>query len=326
MPKGNPNKLNTVDLFAGCGGLTEGFESTGYYSTIAAIEWDKPALKTLINRLQSKWNIDESSFTPILFDMQRTNELLHGWENDEKYGNHKGLLKSLIHKVDVIVGGPPCQAYSIAGRIRDTHGMKRDYRNYLFETYIQTVNMLRPKAFIFENVEGMLSSSPDGTPIPELIKEGFNKINYEIIDDIKKYALIDAADYGVPQHRKRLIILGLDKDIFGSSIQEILQDFYKNILPKFKINKIKTVGEAILDLPKFTVSKKNIGKISHEQLSSHVIPNHQPRYHNSRDIEIFRELATDVLEKTNKYNNVAALKSFMRKKPVWFLIYINIMF
>lgn len=308
MPKLNPNKLKTVDLFAGCGGLTEGFESTGLFSTVAAVEWDKQALNTLVNRLETKWNIDSDLFSPILFDMQRTDELLYGWRNDPMYGSHKGLLNSLSDKVDVIVGGPPCQAYSIAGRIRDENGMKSDYRNYLFETYIQSVNILRPKAFIFENVEGMLSANPDGTPIPELIKKGFQKINYEIIDDIKKHALIDAVDYGVPQHRKRLIILGLDKTFYGEDTQKILEDFYTNILPKFKVKKHKTVGESIMDLPKFRISTKNDNKVSHEPTSSYSVSNHIARFHNKRDIEIFAELAEDVLTKSNKYSNVEAIK------------------
>ena len=74
----------------------------------------------------------------LKFDMQRIEELLHGWD-DSSFGTNKGLL-NLVNKygpVDMVIGGPPCQAYSIAGRVRDEHGMQKDYRNYLFESYLK---------------------------------------------------------------------------------------------------------------------------------------------------------------------------------------------
>ena len=117
-----------------------------------------------------------------------------------------------------------------------------------FEHYLNVVNRYKPKVFIFENVPGLLSAMPDGTPITKLIRKGFEGIGYEIVDDLKAYAKINASDYGVPQHRERLIILGIRKDICDKP-QEILHDFYKNILPKYKTKTKKTVEEAIGDLP-----------------------------------------------------------------------------
>ena len=73
----------------------------------------------------------------------------------------------------MIIGGPPCQAYSVAGRVRDENGMRDDYRNYLFEHYLNVVNRYRPKAFVFENVPGILSAAPNGKPITDLIRKGF---------------------------------------------------------------------------------------------------------------------------------------------------------
>ena len=87
----------------------------------------------------------------------------------------------------MIIGGPPCQAYSVAGRVRDENGMRDDYRNYLFEHYLSVVNRYRPKVFVFENVPGILSAAPDGTPITDLIKQGFANIGYDIIGDLKNY-------------------------------------------------------------------------------------------------------------------------------------------
>lgn len=305
-------RLKTIDLFAGCGGLTEGFESSGLFSTVSMVEWDKPSLNTLVNRLKTKWghkNIDEIA---LHFDMQRTEELINGW-NDKKYGNSEGLKKIVKNnggKVDVIVGGPPCQAYSIAGRIRDKDGMKNDYRNFLFETYLEVVKEFKPKLFIFENVLGLLSSKPDDTPIEELIRMAFDNIGYEITNDLKK-AAVDVSDFGIPQQRKRLIIVGVRKNNFKGDRQKMLSDFYLNILPKFKSEK-KTVGQTILDLPKAVIVDN--AKISHKIVGRNDIKNHQPRFHNKRDIEIFKELAFDLEKKGGKYKNVEDLKRLYTEK------------
>ena len=136
---------------------------------------------------------------------------------------------------------------SVAGRVRDENGMKDDYRNYLFEHYLSVVNRYQPKVFVFENVPGLLSAMPDGTPIIQLIESGFSGIGYEIVDDVKKYAKVDASDYGVPQNRERLIILGIRKDVCDD-VQSILHKFYLEILPKYKSKKKTTVAEAIGDL------------------------------------------------------------------------------
>ena len=137
-------------------------------------------------------------------------------------------------KIDIIVGGPPCQAYSMAGRIQDKNGMKDDYRNYLFESYIKVVQHYDPKVIVFENVEGMLSASPGGVSIIERITSAFKKCGYHIINDIRRYALLDLSEYGIPQKRKRVILVGLNQKYFKGNIQDILEEFYGNILKKYK--------------------------------------------------------------------------------------------
>lgn len=155
-----------IDLFAGCGGLEDGFLQSGKYEDIAAVEWLKPQVNTLVKRLQTKWNVKDASERVMHFDIQREDELFSGW-NDEEFGEGKGLdyFVNQVNGIDIIIGGPPCQAYSVAGRVRDENGMKDDYRNYLFEHYLNVVNRYRPKLFVFENVPGILSAAPDGTPI-----------------------------------------------------------------------------------------------------------------------------------------------------------------
>lgn len=296
-------KIKIVDLFAGCGGLLDGFLQTGLYEPTASVEWEKAPIDTLRNRLSKKWNIDHGEESSIWFDMQRIEELFNGFESDPKYGTSKGL-DYYVNKsdgVDVIIGGPPCQAYSVAGRIQDKHSMRKDYRNYLFEYYLKVIERYKPKMFIFENVPGMLSAMPDGTPITDLIRRDINDKGYEIVDDIKKHALIDMSEYGVPQNRRRVILVGVRRDLFEKNrIQDHLIDFYDNILPKHRVDKVTTVKEAIYDLEKFYPRKeavriKGLGQLSHEYEGSKV-SSHIPRFHNKRDIEIFRMLAHDIEE------------------------------
>src|SRR4051812_35695064 len=119
------NKIRLIDLFAGCGGLSDGFEQTHLYETLACIEWDTDACKTLARRLKTKWGYKNIENIVFNFDIQRTDELINGWENDPNYGSNPGI-DNIVRKsggIDVLIGGPPCQAYSVAGRIRDANGM-----------------------------------------------------------------------------------------------------------------------------------------------------------------------------------------------------------
>lgn len=312
-----------IDLFAGCGGLEDGFLQSGKYEDIAAVEWLQPQVKTLINRLETKWGIKDAKNRVMCFDIQREDELFKGWSDDSKapsremlsngkasryktgpYGDGKGLdhFVNAAGGIDIIIGGPPCQAYSVAGRVRDENGMKDDYRNYLFEHYLSVVNRYQPKVFVFENVPGLLSAMSDGTPIIQLIESGFSSIGYEIVDDVKKYAKVDASDYGVPQNRERLIILGIRKDLC-EDVQVILHRFYLEILPKYKSKKKKTVAEAIGDLPKITpiINDEELkSRIGYSKPECHTTW-HRARHHSLRDVEIYRMLANDIQSGRNEY-------------------------
>ena len=303
--------LNTLDLFAGCGGLTEGFLRTGHYNTIGAVEWDKAPADTLRHRLNTAWKIENPENIVIRFDIQRTDELFNGFE-DSEYGIHKGLDSIIKEPVDVIIGGPPCQAYSLAGRIRDENGMRNDYRNYLFESYIKIVKHYKPKFFVFENVVGLLSAAPDGTLIIERISKAFREAGYIILDNFKN-ALYDVADFGIPQHRKRIIILGISESHYQDKGREMLSDFYANIIPELKKQtRKKTVNDAIGDLPPLypveNPEEKGNRRHSHIQFEETFIPNHQPRFHSQRDIAVFRKLAEDIESGRREYVSIEKLK------------------
>ncbi|EAE3409274.1 TPA: DNA cytosine methyltransferase [Listeria monocytogenes] len=291
--------LTNIELFAGAGGLLDGFEQTDKYQLLAAVEWLKPQVKTLVNRLENKYEDKDAEKKVLNFDIQRTEELINGW-NDIEFGVNEGLDKLVgENKVDVISGGPPCQAYSLAGRIRDEKGMREDYRNFLFEAYLKIVEYYKPKIVVFENVEGILSAIPTGEKITDLIRKGFNDAGYEIVDDLRKYALIDLSKFGVPQKRKRVIIIGIRKDNMESDYQSFLHKFYQEFLSNYKEDTIKTVFNFIGDLPPIYPLNTPIGKKSHEQNNS--INGHYSRFHNLRDQEIFYKLAMDIKEGTNKF-------------------------
>jgi len=305
--------INTIDLFAGCGGLMEGFERHGDYKTLACVEWEKVPCENLINRLETRWKHSDAEKEVIRFDIQRTDELFNGFE-DEEYGKHEGLDALVGDKrISMIIGGPPCQAYSLAGRIRDRDGMRNDYRNYLFESYIKVVKHYSPSFFIFENVQGMLSATPNGKLIIDEIKERFEEAGYKIIDDFKS-AVFDLTEYGVPQNRKRVIIFGINKEVFGNKSKKMIKEFYHEIMPDLKCDKV-TVRESIGDLPQLFPTeeyKLNGKKYSHTFDDNIKIFNHYPRFHNERDINTFRMLAEDIAHGTHKYSDSNELKKLYK--------------
>lgn len=186
--------------------------------------------------------------------------------------------------------------------------MKDDYRNFLFESYMRLVRHYQPKLFVFENVPGILSARPgNGRLVTELIREEIRNSGYEIIDDLRQ-AQFDLTQYGIPQNRKRVIIIGLRRDLYDDH-QEILQNFYENVIPLYRED-LQTVRDAISDLPHFiptgTVERVNGKNVSHTY--NFDVPNHFPRFHSERDIQIFRILAEDIESGRNEYVSTGALR------------------
>ena len=196
--------------------------------------------------------------------------------------------------------------------------MKNDYRNYLFENYLEIVNHYKPKAFVFENVPGILSARPgDGERlIIDIIKEKFRETGYVVLDDLSQ-AIIDFTEYGVPQNRSRIIILALRKECFENP-EQLLDKFYKEVLPSKKVEKPRTVREAISDLPALYPldNPKKIGSKTYSHSfpdDSFTILNHLPRFSSKRDIDIFKLLTEDIESGRNEYVSTDALKLLYTK-------------
>ncbi len=176
--------IKTIDLFAGAGGITEGFRKAGYVCCCAN-DFDEEAKHTFA--------FNHPGVPFLLKDVRSVtaDELLQqaGCKSEE---------------IDVITGGPPCQGFSLAGqRLSD------DPRNVLFREYIRIAEQIQPKVIFFENVNGILNMQ-NGKVLSAIIAE-FGKIGYKC-----QYAVVNAADYGVPQARPRFVLIGVrgfEKDI-----------------------------------------------------------------------------------------------------------------
>lgn len=172
-----------IDLFSGCGGFTCGLAKAGF-NVVGHVEFDKSANET--------------------YEFNKTS---HGFPNSERIGEDITKItdeeilafKEKHGEIPVIVGGPPCQSFSLAGQRK-----LDDPRNNLFLHFVRFVKLIQPKAFILENVPGLTSKkNEEGEFMIDIIRQAFKKIGYET-----EYALINCANYEVPQLRRRIIIMG----------------------------------------------------------------------------------------------------------------------
>lgn len=277
-----------IDLFAGCGGLSEGFYRKGY-KALLHLEIEKTACETLKKRMEYyKYSKEEIDNAVLCADITA-----------------EGIIDEIdrrIHEpVDIIIGGPPCQAFSTVGRAVSPDSMNSDPRNYLFENYLQILNHIKPKMFIFENVKGILSAHPKGVKIFDIIVREMSK-TYKIVSDPKTIVL-NAADYGVPQIRERVIIIGVRKDIDYIETKDVYMSIKKTHSENGKgLPPYVTVGEAISDLPKLQagegdeVQKENRSRRLNAYLEricnqSGLVFNHVARKHNDEDRERYRILS-----------------------------------
>lgn len=300
-------KLTFIDLFAGAGGMSEGFIRAGF-EPIAHVEMDEAACYTLRTRAAYHYLKENKKYAEykkyLKGEISRSElynnipaEILNSVINLPIGGEHNPKIHkaigSLLNKreVDLIVGGPPCQAYSLVGRARSKDGMKGDQRNYLYVQYAKYLEKYNPKMFVFENVLG-LKSAGSGIYLRNMEKL-FDKKGYNM-----KLFTVEANNFGVLQNRKRVIIIGWKKEL-NVAIPD---------LAAIRSNTKHNVNELLSDLPALQAGEGvdkfiQYGKVSTAYLNQSGIRNgidiltqHVARPHTEQDKEIYR-IAVQLLEK-----------------------------
>lgn len=300
--------MKCIDLFAGAGGLSEGFTRAGF-DVVAHVENDYPASLTLKTRIAYNYHKENGTlniYKDYLLKKITRAELYETipadlldrvinqaiGEEDEERDIFKQIDKILDgESVDIIIGGPPCQAYSLIGRARDPFGMANDKRNFLYQGYLRFLKKYRPKMFLFENVKGIITAQK-GEVFP-VIKKGMEELGYHV-----EHKTLNAKDFGVPQSRERVIIVGWRKeyDLHYPDANMVESSF--------------SVDQVISGLPKLKAGMKYKNQLTDVEPSValrelgiagelNVITQHVARPHIERDLTIYRKVV-DVWNKERR--------------------------
>lgn len=290
-----------VDLFAGAGGLLEGFRRHGF-QIVSSVEANPCACETLKTRhayWACKTSGRESEYWNYIQGKISRETFIKGVpENaviNEEIGKNtlnkvvrcikKQMAQMGVSSIDVFIGGPPCQAYSLVGRARCPKGMSGDPRKQLYKFYVQLLEKFRPEVFVFENVPGILSAN-NGNLFKE-VKKYFSNAGYVV-----EHQLLNAADYMVLENRKRVILVGWKKRL-------------KLSYPTFQTATHEYVtAELFKDLPDLAPGQgSEVAKYAVENTSGYlvesgirssepVLTHHITRPLNDNDREIYKEALT----------------------------------
>jgi DNA (cytosine-5)-methyltransferase 1 len=279
-------KPTVLDVFCGAGGMSLGFKNAGC-QILGGIDSNQYAIKTHHHNFP---------LSKLKLPNQDIKELQDLAQLDLKPG-----------EIDIIVGGPPCQGFSIAGIAKMQalgRDLKSDYRNSLYKEFVRFVDHYKPLCFVMENVDNLANKSE----IIEQIQNDFSSTGYKV-----DYKVLNACDFGVPQKRKRVFIIGIRCDL---NVEPIFPDINQN--------DFVSVGEAILDLPDLEPVINRLGAKTNNQKPSDQtrkyrcppqlkyqekmrknktdedgVLNHICRSHNDKDIEIFK-----ILKQGGKYKDL----------------------
>ncbi|MDI6732680.1 MAG: DNA cytosine methyltransferase [Planctomycetota bacterium] len=346
-------RFYAIDLFAGCGGLSEGFTRAGFES-VAQIEMDKWACETMRTR-QLYHTLRKHRLSHLYYNYCRNettkDDIFNRYPDIAESVNHKVIQREFgkdspdgviarirasmkyhnVKRINVVLGGPPCQSYSEIGRARDPHRMAKDKRHFLFEHYFYILEQLQPDFFVFENVPGLLTARVSSQEMFKKILDGFSSINpaYETsptFDEYRKNArkyLLNSADFGVPQKRKRLVLIGYKRKL--ESRYPDIREIFRDILCRGKRNKgCRTVTDAIGDLTElkpgdgsdrwFGSYNRRTNLAEYQNLmreNSSGILNHRARTHMESDLERYKFF----IEHHKNGNGAATLKDLKRENP-----------
>lgn len=295
------SKLTYIDLFAGAGGLSEGFIRE-MFEPVAHVEMSAEASDTLKTRLAFHYFNHKKKLQPYYDYLRQDKSRKELWDEIPQH-----LVESVINeeindktiesifqkidlqlderKVDVIIGGPPCQAYSLVGRSRDPNRMKDDKRNFLFRYYAKFLIRYKPKYFVFENVLGLLTAG-NAKYLNEML-ELFEEIGYSA--DMK---VLNSEEYGVLQKRRRVIIIGRKgKTKFNFPELKTIENNWQTKKDLFFDLPYLKPGQE-LDVANYTKGINEYLKKTETRNGIDYTTQHITRNHNDRDLEIY-SLAID---------------------------------
>lgn len=254
--------IKAIDLFAGAGGLSFGFEAKGV-EVVLAIEKDSWAVETYQKNHRNK-NCVEADITKL---------------PDSFFGEYQG-------KVDIVMGGPPCQGFSIAASNRRKEG---DERNFLYREFLRVVSVVKPRVVLLENVKEFGKYYlPDGRLLVDDVVSTLNNYGYRC-----SYSVIDVKDYGVPQDRRRFFLLGIKDKTLDFNLLGMLKAYN---------GKACNLGDAISDLPDvmpYQFKEGDVMPYTQEPQNdfqrlmrgeSTLVNNHIPMQHTPKTVEKFRFL------------------------------------
>ena len=302
--------MRYIDIFAGCGGLSVGLQNAGWQG-LFAIEKNAFAFETLkCNLIDDKRHFDWPAWLP------KTNHDIN--EVLKKYSEQ---LEALQGKVDLVAGGPPCQGFSMAGK-----RVKDDVRNQLVFSYIKFIKLVRPKMIFFENVKGFTyafnKKKKDGVkPYSQIVIKALEGLGYAV-----KPHVIDFSEYGVPQRRKRFILVGVNDGLCSpEKFEQLLKENRDVFLAERGLSATVTLQEAISDLLRSngelpTPDRKgfNSGKYGTRKLTAyeklmrgdypetHNVPNsHSFAHHTANKQSCYRRLLAEYPERGKRIDGTA---------------------
>lgn len=314
-------RYTVIDLFSGAGGLSLGLYQSGWHG-LFAIEKNAFAFETLkYNLIDNKKHFDWPDWLPMM--PHDINEVLK---------NYSHQLKDLKGTVDLVAGGPPCQGFSMAGK-----RIKEDIRNQLVFSYIKFIKIVQPKMVLFENVKGFTyafnkSKRSDVDSYAHKVISALEGLGYNV-----KPHVIDFSEYGVPQRRKRFILVGIRKDIGSPDIfEDMLQKNRDSFLKKKGIGATVSLREAISDLLRSngtlpTPDRKGFlsGKYGEEELSNyerlmrgdypceHEVPNsHSFARHSTEKLNCYERLLLDYPIRGKRIDGKARDKWGIRQRGI----------
>ena len=308
-------KIRFIDLFAGAGGLSEGFIRQGF-EPVAHVEMDKAACNTLRTRTAYYYLKETNQFDEYLRylkgDIKRSKlyallpgklkksviNLAIGEENNQEIFNRIDELNEGQH-IDLIIGGPPCQAYSLINRQSINKKEDEDHRNLLFVEYGKFLEKYQPDYFVFENVIGLYSAKDkEGNKYLDQLIELYRELGYET-----ELSTLNAADYGVLQQRRRVILIGkrgTEKGFYPTfekrqkqvNVEEIFKGLPKLQAGEGKMGITPYVSDEASD---YLVNKKITNSLDFTTL-------HIARPNNEQDKEIYRIAVRKWIEKGERLN------------------------